>query len=132
MQGNLPIAEEFCRESYRLSPGNIPTAREIAAICLARSNMVEAENFAREAQGYASRNSYVIDILIAILVKKPGKNAVNNAEVRELLDVLMHLDEETGRSFYATRKDELEHLWGDNRIARALIEQAIKQSSTIF
>jgi hypothetical protein len=117
LQGNLPIAEEFFRESYRVSPGNIPTAREIAAICLARGNLVEAESFAREAQGYASRNAYVVAILIAILVKKLGKSAINNAEIRELLDVLMRLDEESGRSFYLTRKAELEHLWGDNRIA---------------
>jgi tetratricopeptide (TPR) repeat protein len=132
LQGKLPIAEEFFRESYALSPGNIPTAREIAAICLARGNLAEAESFAREAQGYASRNSYVIAILIAILVKKLAKNAMNNTEVQELLDVLKHLDEESGRSFYATRKAELEHLWGDNRTARTLIEQAISQSSTIF
>jgi tetratricopeptide (TPR) repeat protein len=130
--GNLPSAEEFFRESYRLSPGNVSTAREIAAICLARNNLDEAESFAREAQGYASRNAYVIDILIAILVKKLGKRAVSNPEIGALLDLLRDLDEESGRSFYTTRKAELEFLWGDNRRARALIEDAISKTSTIF
>ena len=64
--------------------------------------------------------------------QRPEQHAVNDAEVRELLDILMRLDEETGRSFYTTRKAELEHLWGDNRLARTLIEQAINRSSAIF
>ena len=101
LQGKLPIAEEYFRESYRLSPGNIPTAREIAAICLARGNLGEAEGFAREAHGQASRNAYVNDILIAILAKKLGRDAMRDAEVRDLLEVLRQVDEETSRSFRA-------------------------------
>ena len=132
VQGKLPIAEDFFRESYRLSPGNIPTAREIAAVCLARGKLIEAESFAREAHAHGSRNAYVNDILIAILAKKLGRGAMHDAEVRDLLEVLRQVDEETGRSFYTTRKAELEYLWGDNRLARTLIEQAIDKTPSIF
>ena len=132
LQGKLPIAEDFFRESYRLSPGNVSTAREIAAVCLARGNLVEAESFAREAHGHGSRNSYVNDILIAILAKKLGRDAMRDAEVRDLLEVIRHDDEESGRSFYTTRKAELEYLWGDNRLARTLIEHAIAKTPHIF
>ena len=131
-RGNLPAAEESFRESYRLSPGNTSTAREIAAICLARGNLDEAESFAREARGYASRNPYVIDILIAVLIKKLGRSAMGNVEVREMLDALKAVGEEGGRSFYTTRRAELEHLWGDNRLARTLIEEAIVRTPSIF
>ena len=132
LQGKLPSAEDFYPESYRLSPGNISTAREIAAVCLARGNLSDAESFAREAHAHGSRNAYVNDILIAILAKKLGRNAMNDAEVRDSIEILRQVDEETGRSFYTTRKAELEFLWGDTRLARNLIEDAIKKTPKIF
>jgi tetratricopeptide (TPR) repeat protein len=132
MMGNPPAAESFFRESYRLSPGNYSSARELAAICLARGNLDEAETFAREARVHAPSNAFVIDILVAVLIKKLGKQARNDPEVRELLDLLEALSEETGRSFFTTRKAELEHLYGDNRLARSLIEQAIQTTPNIF
>jgi hypothetical protein len=108
------------------------TPGEPGAVCLARGNLVEAESFAREAHGHASRNAYVNDILMAILAKKLGRGAMRDAEVRDLLEVLRQVDEETDRSFYMTRKAELEHLWGDNRLAKTLIDQAINKTPHIF
>lgn len=40
--------------------------------------------------------------------------------------------EEGGRSFFTTRKAEFEHLWGDNRLALRLIENAVAKTPTIF
>lgn len=52
LKGNLPRAEIFFRDSFSLSPGNVSAARELAAICLARDNLDEAERFAREARSH--------------------------------------------------------------------------------
>jgi len=132
MQGNVPAAEEYFRESYQLSPGNHSSARELAAICLARGNLDEGEKFAREARSYAASNAFTVDILVAVLVKRLGKNALTDSEVRGLLELLERLSGESGRSFFVTRKAELEHLYGDNRSARALIEEAIRITPSIF
>jgi tetratricopeptide (TPR) repeat protein len=132
MRGNPPAAEGFFRDSYRLSPKNHSSARELAAICLMRGNLDEAERFAREARAQAQRNDFVIDILVAVLIRKLGRHALHDSEVRELLDLLEDLSEESGRSFFTTRKAELEHLYGDNRLARKLIEHAIDKTPRIF
>lgn len=132
MQGNIPAAENFFRDSYRLSGGNHSSARELASICLTRGNLGEAETFAREARIPAQSNVFIIDILVAILIKKLGRKAVRDPEVRELFDLLERLSQESGRSFFDTRKAELEHYYGDNQIAKRLIEQAIKKTPGIF
>jgi hypothetical protein len=132
MKGRLPAAEEYFVESYHLSPGNISSAREISAISLARNKLEEAEKYAREAKEYSARNPYVLDILLTVLIRKLGKKAASNAEVIELFDILRVVGEEDGRSFFSTRKAELEHLWGDNRLALNLIEEAIQRTNTIF
>ncbi len=132
MQGNLPQAEVFFRESYGLSPGNLSAAREIAAICLARDNLDEAEQFAREAHSHAPTNPYLLDILISVLVRKHGRSAKYSSEINALFDMLEAVDKESGRSFFTTRRAEFEHLWGDNRLALRLIDEAIAKTPTIF
>ncbi len=132
MQGNLPQAELFFRESYELSPGNLSAAREIAAICLARDNLDEAEQFAREAHSHAPTNPYLLDILISVLVRKHGRSSKHSSEINALFDALQIGDREDGRSFFTTRKAEFEHLWGDNRSALKLIDEAVSKTPTIF
>ena len=132
MQGNLPQAETFFRESYALSPGNLSAAREIAAICLARDNLDEAEQFAREAHSHAPTNPYLLDILISVLVRKHGRTSRHSSEINTMFDALEVGDRDGGRSFYATRKAEFEHLWGDSRLALRLIEEATSKTPTIF
>lgn len=132
LKGRLPAAEIFFRDSYNFSPGNISAAREIAAICLARDNLDEAEKFAREAFSYAQRNPYVVDILLAVLVKKHGRNSKRVTEINDMFDVLSRVGEESGKSFYTTRKAEFEHLWGNNREALRLIDIAIGKTPTLF
>jgi tetratricopeptide (TPR) repeat protein len=118
--------------TYALSPGNLAAAREIAAICLARGNLDEAELFAREAHSHASSNPYIIDILISTLIKKHGRSAKNISEINDLFDILEKVGEEGGRSFFTTRKAEFEHLWGKNKEALRLIAQAVKKTETLF
>ncbi|MEZ5982398.1 MAG: tetratricopeptide repeat protein [Parvularculaceae bacterium] len=131
MQGNLPEAELHFRDSYSLSPGNISASRELAAICLARGNLDEAEQFAREARSHAPTNPYLLDILISVLVRKHGRSAHHSVEINALFDALKLVDKEDGRSFFATRRAEFEHLWGDNKLAKELIEEAISTTPTI-
>lgn len=130
--GRLPDAEQFFRSAYELSPGNVSAARELAAICLARDELDDAEIFAREAYTQAGSNPFVLDILVSVLIRKYGSNANSNMEISDLLDKLEKADEESGRSFYNTRKAELEHYWGDNREAQRLIEAAIRKTPTLF
>jgi tetratricopeptide (TPR) repeat protein len=132
LKGRLPAAEKLFRDSYDLSPGNISAARELAAICLARDNLDEAEKFAREAFSHAQRNPYVVDILLAVLVKKHGRNAKRVTEIEDMFDILSKVGEEGGKSFYTTRRAEFEHLWGNNKEALRLIEVAIKKTPTLF
>ena len=81
MKGHQPAAETYFREAYDLSPGNYSTARELAAICLARGNLDEAEQFAREAYGISPRNAYVLDILIAVLTRRLRGRVKENPEI---------------------------------------------------
>jgi tetratricopeptide (TPR) repeat protein len=132
LKGNLPEAEAAFRESYKLSPGNISAAREIAAICLARNNLDEAELFAREAHTHAPTNPYLLDILISVLIRKHGRSVKHSSEINAIFDALEAVGEEGGRSFFTTRKAEFEHLWGDNRQALRLIEDAVARTPHIF
>ncbi|MEX2167036.1 MAG: hypothetical protein WD852_08470 [Methyloceanibacter sp.] len=132
MKGHQPIAEQHFREAYRLSPGNHPAARELAAVCLARNNLDEAEQFAREAYGISSSNAYVLDILIAVLTRKLEGKVRQSAEVRDLMDVLKQVGDEGGRSFYTTRRAEIEFLGGDRKLARRLAEDAISRTPNVF
>ena len=132
MRGHQPAAETHFREAYELSPGNYSTARELAAICLARGNLLEAEQFAREAHAISSSNAYVLDILIAVLTRKHGRKVKENADIRELMGVLKRVDDEGGKSFYPTRKAEIELLGGDRRLARTLAEEAMARTPNIF
>ena len=132
MHGNLPKAEEFFRDAYKLSPGNQWAARELAAVCLARNNLAEAEQFAREAHSHAATNPYVLDILISVLVRKHGRSSKHISEIDGMFDVLEKVGEEGGRSFYTTRRAEFEHLWGDNKEALRLIGLAVRKTPGIF
>ena len=99
---------------------------------MARDNLDEAEKFAREAFSYAQRNPYVVDILLAVLVKKHGRNARRVTEINDMFDILSKVGEEGGKSFYTTRKAEFEHLWGNNKEALRLIDSAIVKTPTLF
>ncbi len=132
LKGNLPTAESCFRESYNLSPGNLSAARELAAICLARDNLDEAEQFAREARSHAPTNAYLLDILISVLVRKHGRSAKHMSEINDMFDMLEKVGEEGGRSFFTTRKAEFEHLCGNNKEALKLVSDAIKKTPTIF
>lgn len=132
LKGNLPRADSFFRDSFKFSPGNLSAARELAAICLARDNLNEAEIFAREARSHAQTNPYLLDTLISVLVRKHGRNSKYLSEINELFDMLEKVGETDGRSFFTTRKAEFEHLWGNNKEALNLIQVAIKKTPTIF
>ncbi len=132
MKGHLPKAEEAFRTARQLSPGNTSATREIAAICLARNNVEEAESYAREAYNLARSNPYFLDMLIAILIRRYGNSMQHGAELDDLFDKLEQVGEEEGRSFFTTRKAEFEHRWGDNKRALALIEQAVAKTPRIF
>lgn len=132
MRGNLPTAEKFFRESYRLAPGNSSAVRELAAVYLALDNLDEAETFARAAQSYAPTNPYFLDILISVLVRKHGRSSKHVSEINELFDTLERVGEEKGHSFFTTRRAEFEHLWGNNKEALKLINQAISKTPHIF
>lgn len=131
-KGHLPQAEDLFRESYSLSPGNLHAARELAEICLARDNLDEAELYAREAYSHGSTNSYLIDTLISVLVRKHGRSAKHVSEINDLFDVLESVGDQDGRSFFTTRRAEFEFLWGSNKEAVRLIDEAIAKTPTIF
>jgi tetratricopeptide (TPR) repeat protein len=105
--------------------------RELASVLLQRGNLDEAEVFAREAHSQGRQNAYLIDMLIAVLINKLGRRATTDPEVRQLFD-LLHEIEPASRSFYATRRAELEYLWGDNHTAIRLIEEAVEETPKIF
>lgn len=132
MKGHLPLAEEYFRDAYDLSPGNYSTARELAAVCLARGNLDDAEYYAREAFSISSSNAYVLDILVAVLTRKLGAKIKDSAEVRGLMEVLARVGNEGGRSFYTTREAEIELVGGDRRRARKFAEDAISRTPNIF
>jgi tetratricopeptide (TPR) repeat protein len=131
-KGSLPQAENFFRESYALSPGNLHAARELAEICLARDNLDEAEFFAREAHSHGPTNPYLLDTLISVLVRKHGRSAKHVSEINDLFDTLESVGDQGGRSFFTTRKAEFEYLWGSNKEAARLVEDAIAKTPTIF
>ena len=132
LQGHVPKAEEYFRKAYRLSPGNASAARELASVCLDRGNLDEAERFAREAQQHAGSNPFLVDILVAILIKKYGRRGNTNAELEQMFQLLEQVGDEAGRSFYVTRKAEFEHMWGDNNAALRLVEEAIAKTPNLF
>jgi tetratricopeptide (TPR) repeat protein len=132
MKGHQPAAENYYKEANALSPGNYSTARELAAICLSRGNLQEAEQFARDAFRASGSNAYVLDILIAVLTRKLKGKAPGNPEVRDLMDMLERVGDEGGKSFYTTRRAELELVAGDKRQARIFAEAAIQRTSHVF
>jgi hypothetical protein len=132
LQGDLLTARICLLDSYRLSPGNRSTARELASVCLSLELPEEAEIYAREAYGYAKRNPFIIDILISCLVRNRKAACKSDPEVRQLLDVLELLDQDEGRSFFSTRSAEIEYLYGDNRVALQLIEEALVKTPRLF
>lgn len=132
LKGKLQDARSALTSSYRLARGNRSTSRELAAVCLSLDLPVEAEGFAREAYETAKSNPYIIDILISCLIRNKGSDCVNDHEVAELLGKLNALDEEEGKSFHDTRLAEIEHLYGNNKIALTLIQQAVRSTPRLF
>jgi tetratricopeptide (TPR) repeat protein len=70
--------------------------------------------------------------LISVLIRKHGKSSRDLSEIDDLFDSLKRVGDEGGHSFYTTRRAEFEHLWGSNKKAIALIEEAVRKTSTIF
>ena len=132
MNGRLPEAETYFREAYSLSKGNISAAREIASICLARRNFDDAETFSQEAYSYAPSNPYVMDILIATLIRKYGTSPGKMEDIEHLLGKLEMVGDKGGRSFYTTRRAEFELRYGDNKKALLLIEEAVRKTPRLF
>jgi tetratricopeptide (TPR) repeat protein len=131
-KGHLLEAESWFYDSYKLSAGNHSALRELAAISLVRGNMEIAETYAREALKNAPTNPYLIDILLSILIRKRGKAANGDREVRDLFDILERVGEEDGRSFYTTRKAEFEYVSGNYSGAASFIRKAIEKTPTLF
>ncbi|WP_137043881.1 toll/interleukin-1 receptor domain-containing protein [Pseudolabrys sp. FHR47] len=131
-KGQLAEAEKSFRRAYELSPGNLHAARELAEVCLARGNLPDAEHFAREAYSHAPTNPYHLDTLISVLIRKHGRQSKDLAELDDLFEVLRRVGDEGGHSFYTTRRAEFEHLWGSNKKAVALIDEAVKKTDRIF
>jgi len=132
LSGDLINARLSLLESYNLSIGNRSTARELASVCLNLERPEEAEVYAREAYGYAKQNPFIIDILISCLIHTRKRSCRTDPEVMELLDALESIDREEGRSFYMTRKAEIEHLYGDNRAALQFIGDALAITPKLF
>jgi len=131
MRGQLPAAQDLFQTAYDYHNGNISAMRELAAIALARGDLDKAEGLARTAYDFARTNAYLVDMLLSVLIRKRG-SVTHNSEIDDLFTVLERVGEESGRSFYTTRRAEYEHLWGDNKQAAQLIEQAVSKTPTIF
>jgi tetratricopeptide (TPR) repeat protein len=131
MRGRLPAAKVLFQEAYDYHNGNISAIRELAAIALARGELDKAEGLAREAYSFARTNTYLVDMLLTVLIRK-RRSAFSSGEIDDLFATLEKVGEENGRSFYTTRRAEYEHLWGDNRKAAQLIDQAASKTPTIF
>lgn len=131
MKGRLPAAQDLFQEACNYHSGNNSAMRELAAIALARGALDQAERLAREAYSFARTNPYLVDMLLAVLVKKRGATR-RDGEIEDLFAVLEAVGEENGRSFYTTRRAEYEYLWGDNKLATTLIEKAVAKTPMIF
>lgn len=132
LQGHVLRAEEYFRKANKLEPGNASAARELASVCLDRGNLDEAERFAREAYQHAGSNPYLVDILVAVLIRQHGKQKNDANELDGMFQLLEQVGEEAGKSFYTTRRAEFEHMWGDNNRALELIEEAINKTPNLF
>lgn len=131
MRGRLPTAQDLFQKAYDFHHGNVSAMRELAAIALARGDLDKAEGLAREAHSYARTNAYLVDMLITVLIRKRTAGA-GTSEIEDLFAILERVGEESGRSFYTTRRAEYEFLWGDNRKAAMLIDQAVDKTPMIF
>ncbi|WP_219761417.1 TIR domain-containing protein [Neoroseomonas alba] len=131
MRGRLPAAQDLFQKAYDFHHGNVSAMRELAAIALARGHLEAAEGLAREARSYARTNAYLVDMLLTVLIRKRTAGT-GTSEIEDLFAVLETVGEESGRSFYTTRRAEYEHLWGDNKKAAILIDQAAAKTPMIF
>lgn len=131
MRGRLPAAQDLFQKAIDYHNGNNSAMRELAWIALVRGDLDKAEGLAREAHSYARTNPYLVDMLLTVLVRKGGAR-LTNSEIQDLFAILERVGEENGRSFYTTRRAEYEHLWGDNKKAAQLIDQAASKTPMIF
>ncbi|MEP5267743.1 MAG: TIR domain-containing protein [Lentilitoribacter sp.] len=132
LSGHLYDAQKSLLSSYELSKGSRSTARELASVCLELNDPEQAEKYAREAYRYAKQNPFLIDILISCLIHTRKRGCVNDPEVKDLLDSLEILDQLDGRSFYFTRKAEIEYLYGSGILAQKFVDQALTITPRLF
>lgn len=131
MKGKLPAAQELFQKAYDFHQGNVSAMRELAAIALARGDLDKAEGLAREAHSYARTNAYLVDMLITVLIRKHASSTATS-EIEDLFTILERVGEESGRSFYTSRRAEYEFLRGDSKKAATLIDQAVEKTPMIF
>ncbi|MUH02534.1 TIR domain-containing protein [Bombella sp. ESL0387] len=132
LNGDLKEAYKELTLAYELSPNNRATSRELASVCLNLGRSEEAESYAREAYEAAKSNPYIVDIFISCLIRNRKNKCRQDSEIRGLLESLKQLDEEEGRSFYETRLAEIEYLYGDNREALRLVQEALRKTPSLF
>lgn len=133
LKGELPDALDELQRAYSLNLKNSACVRELAAVLLAMGRLDEAEKFAREAYKLANTNSFMIDILASVLIRKLGARANSDIEVGGLLEKLQRVDDEDGdKSFFLVRKAELELHSGRGEVALRHIQEAIKRTPSLF
>jgi tetratricopeptide (TPR) repeat protein len=133
LDGNLLQAEAHFREAYGESPGNPDVIRELAAICMIRGELDQAETFARKAIDPASDNPYILDILLRVLIAcPPNKLREHELEISYLFETLKSVGEDEGRSFYTTRRAEYELKHGRIDEACHFIDAAALKTPGIF
>jgi hypothetical protein len=132
LSGYLYDAQKSFLSSYQLSKGSRSTARELASVCLLLNDPEQAEVYAQEAYQIAKQNPFLIDILISCLIYTKKKDCVNDPEVRDLLEALQIWDQSEGRSFYLTRKAEIEYLYGSQAVALQFVDQALVITPRLF
>lgn len=133
LDGNLPLAEQQFRDAYGKSQGNFSAIRELAAICKIRNDLDQAEFFARKAFERAPDNGYILDILLSVLIAcDRNKLREREPEIEFVFQRLKSIGEESGRSFYTTRRAEYELKQGNIPEASRMIDAAAEQTPGIF
>lgn len=129
VQGDFDSAEEHYRVSLSFGRKNFHTLRELAYLLLVQRRFSEAERFARSAKGIAPSNPFVLDILCAVLIRKPRsqQSTASDPELLELLNSLEIQDERQGTSFYDARLSDYYAATGQPDRAMELASSAAKR-----
>lgn len=106
-EGNIDTAETQFRAAYSLDgQKNFHILRELAQILKLKEEHSEAESFARAAKEIGSRNPYIIDTLLEIIIERNKDNKKflrEDAEIQILFTTLEETARREKRSFYESR-----------------------------